>query len=130
MSGVDKIVVIVIEGMAVSQQIEKRIGAPDMRECTAGEENGIGIASRKVYLLVEGSAINGQLAIVYRDSSVEGATLDDQIAIRLHIQKRGASHSAGFPGAVVLDDDLRMNIELCIWLGRGCFAVELQGKRC
>ena len=64
--------------------------------------------------MVEGSAINGQLAIVYRDFSIEGATLDDQIAIRLHIQKRGASHPPGFPGAAVLDDDPRMKIELCI----------------
>ena len=64
--------------------------------------------------MVEGSAINGQLAIVYRDFSIEGATLDNQIALFLHIQKTGASHPPGFPGAVVLDDDLRINIEFCI----------------
>jgi len=115
--GIDELVVIVVEGTTICQQIEERaagIGIPDLRECAAGEENGIGITSRKVYLLVEGSALNGQLAIVYCDSSVEGTALDGQIAIRLHIQKRGASHPPGFPGAAVLDGDLRMKIELCI----------------
>ena len=116
-SSVDELDVIVIEGIPIRQQIEERaagIGIPDIRECAAGEENGIGITSRKVYLLVEGSALNGQLAIVHRDSSVEGTALDDQIAIRLHIQKRGASHPPGFPGAAVLDGDPRMKIELCL----------------
>ena len=116
-SSVDELAVIVIEGIPIRQQIEERaagIGIPDLRECAAGEENGIGITSRKVYLLVEGSALNGQLAIVHRDSSVEGTALDDQIAIRLHIQKRGASHPPGFPGAAVLDGDPRMKIELCL----------------
>ena len=128
-SSVDELAVIVIEGIPIRQQIEERaagIGIPDIRECAAGEENGIGITSRKGYLLVEGSALNGQLAIVHRDSSVEGTALDGQIAIRLHIQKRGASHPPGFPGAAVLDGDPRIKIEL---LSRDCFAVEFQGKR-
>ena len=116
-SSVDEVAVIVVESTAVRQQIKERaagIGIPDLRECAAGEENGIGIASTKVYLLLKDSALYGQLAIVYRDFSIEGTTLDNQIALFLHIQKIGASHPPVFPSAVVLDDDLRTNIEFCI----------------
>ena len=63
--------------------------------------------------MLKDSALYGQLANVYRDFSIEGTTLDNQIALFLHIQKIGASHPPVFPSAVVLDDDLRMNIEFC-----------------
>ena len=116
-SSVDEVAVIVVESTAVRQQIKERaagLGIEKRRECAAGEENGIGIASTKVYLLLKDSAFYGQLANVYRDFSIEGTTLDNQIALFLHIQKIGASHPPVFPSAVVLDDDLRINIEFCI----------------
>ena len=117
-SSVDEVAILgVEEGIPIRQQIKERttgLGIEKLRECAAGEENGIGIASTKVYLLLKDSALYGQLANVYRDFSIEGTTLDNQIALFLHIQKIGASHPPVFPSAVVLDDDLRMNIEFCI----------------